>query len=63
MGGSRLAQLEDAVGRLLQRNAQLQDLCHKLLVEQDDWNRERRELLEEVESILAELEIYRERRV
>ncbi len=53
-------QLEDAVGRLLKRNAQLQEHCRQLLIEQEGWRHQRRELLTEIEQLLADLELLQE---
>lgn len=62
MNASRLGQLEEAVSRLLQRNAQLQDFCRQLLTDQEDWQQQRREMLTEVEEVLADLESVRKAR-
>lgn len=48
--------IEAAVDRLLRRNAQLHDLCHQLMAEQEDWQQQRRELLAEIEGLLTDLE-------
>jgi ParB-like chromosome segregation protein Spo0J len=56
---SRLGQLEAAVVRLLQRNSQLQGHCQSLLSEQEGWQKQRRELLTEVEVLLSDLESLR----
>lgn len=55
-----MGQLENAVNRLLQRNAQLQDHCVRLIAEQEDWRQQRHDLLAEVEGVLADLELLRE---
>ena len=60
MGVSTMGQLENAVDRLLQRNAQLQDHCACLLTEQEDWRQQRRNILAEIEKLLADLESLRE---
>jgi len=62
MGISTMGQLENAVDRLLQRNAQLQDHCTRLFTEQEAWRQQRREMLAEVEGLLADLELLREQR-
>lgn len=54
------SRLEDAVERLLQRNSQLQDLCERMLVEQETWRSQRQDVLAEVEELLAELALLRE---
>lgn len=54
-------QLENAVDRLLQRNAQLQDRFEQLLVEQEGWRSQRRDMLHEIDGLLADLEQLRER--
>lgn len=59
MSASRLSQLEGAVDRLLQRNTQLREHCQRLLAEQDGWQQQRRDLLIEVETLLADLELLR----
>ena len=56
-------QLENAVDRLLQRNAQLHDHCDRLISEQGVWRQQRRDLLVEVEGLLADLELLREQQV
>lgn len=61
MSAFRIAQLEDAVGRLLQRNAQLQAHCRQLLSEQETWQHSRHELLGEVDALLADLKQMREK--
>ncbi len=55
-----MGQLENAVNRLLQRNAQLQDHCAHLIAEQEDWRQLRRDMFVEVEGLLADLELLRE---
>jgi chromosome segregation ATPase len=63
MGVSTMSQLENAVNRLLQRNVQLQDRCDSLTAEQDHWRQQRREVLMEVESLLADLELLRKQHI
>jgi chromosome segregation ATPase len=58
-----MGQLENAVERLLQRNSQLRDECTRLLAEREDWRRQRRDMLAEVESLLADLETLREQQL
>jgi len=60
MDASAMGQLENAVDRLLQRNAQLKERCDLLLVERQGWRQQRREMLAEVETLLADLERLRE---
>lgn len=60
MSAFRLEQLEQAVGRLLQRNAQLEERCLRLLSDQQNWQLERRELLREIETLLEDLRLMRE---
>jgi len=60
MGNPAMDQLENAINRLLQRNAQLQDHCISLIAEQDVWQQQRRAMLSEIESLLADLEMLRE---
>lgn len=55
-----MGQLENAVNRLLQRNAQLQDHCACLIAEQEDWRQQQRDMFAEVEGLLADLELLRE---
>jgi len=52
--------LENAVDRLLQRNAEIQNQCERLLVEQQAWQHQRRALLAEVEMLLADLVLLQE---
>jgi FtsZ-binding cell division protein ZapB len=52
--------LENAVDRLLQRNAELKNRCELLLVEQQTWQTQRQALLAEVEAIVADLALLRE---
>ncbi|WP_020676678.1 hypothetical protein [Geopsychrobacter electrodiphilus] len=61
MGTSSMEPLERAVGRLLQRNEQLQAQCERLLLEQQGWQHQRQALLAEIEEVLADLELLRER--
>ncbi len=63
MGISTMGQLESAVDRLLQRNAQLEGHCARLIAEQEDWRLQRQVILAEVEEFLAELELLREQQV
>ncbi len=60
MGVSTMGQLENAVDRLLQRNAQLQDHCTRLIAEQEFWRQQRQDMLVEIEGLLSELELLRE---
>ncbi len=55
-----MGQLENAVERLLQRNAQLEDHCARLIAEQKDWRQQRAEILAEVEQLLTDLRLLRE---
>ncbi len=55
-----MGQLENAINRLLQRNAQLQDHCTHLISEQEAWRRQQCDVLAEVEGLLADLELLRE---
>jgi hypothetical protein len=61
MGTSSGHRLEKAVERLLEHHAQLQDQCARLQAEQQQWQRQRRELLAEIEAVLADLAVLRER--
>lgn len=60
MSSSHLSQLENAVGRLLQRNTQLQETCDHLLAEQETWRSQQLELLSEVDDLLSRLETLQE---
>lgn len=55
-----MGQLENAVERLLQRNAQLEDHCARLVAEQKNWRQQRTEVLAEVELLLADLRLFQE---
>ena len=57
-----MGQLEKAVDRLLQRNAELQDHCARLIAGQGEWQQQRQDVLAEVEGLLAELELLREQK-
>lgn len=55
-----MGQLESAVERLLQRNAQLQEQCSRLTAKQEGWQQQRQHLRTEIERLLADLERLRE---
>ncbi len=51
-----LARLEDAIERLLEKNRQLSAECSALRQEKTAWQRERQQLLGDVETILKRLD-------
>jgi FtsZ-binding cell division protein ZapB len=51
-----LARLEDAIERLLEKNRQLSTECSALRQEKTAWQRERQQLLGDVETILKRLD-------